>query len=246
MTAHKHSTNRIQRGMKAQTRVDIPQDAKVLLNILENARTVRIGMIQFFYPNRSTYKAYRVINTVRKLHKGFLSKEKDYLLSFPAYKPDKRMDHALWLAVPFLESGTKLRFFRPMRPGTIGFVTKHKGYVVVCANTQEELFDAAREIDKSYSKFHFTDDPTKLRYIFVIHHPESLLEFPIDIQIPYMVCYQDYFYDTKQRFRPKHIYYFPNKSLEDEWKENMRQVRAQREALEQEKNVLSSSKEGVS
>lgn len=225
---------RFQRALTVNVGKTMPPDVKMLYDILQNVRSIRVGQIFFFYPGKTSARARQAIKTLLKLQKAFYSKENDYILSRPDYIPDSRIENAMWLAVPFLEAGMKVNFFKPMRPASIGFTTKDKAYIVIDENRPDELIESALKVNELYQEHHYTDDPTHLQYIFVARNPETLLMFPQDkMKIPYSVCLQDYFYDDQRHFRPKMTYYFPSENLEKDWRIKMRLARKKKREYEE-------------
>lgn len=231
---YQKSQTKYQQALLLNVGQKMPPDVKMLYHILQNVRSIRVGQIFFFYPGKNKSRAKRAIKTLLKLGKGFYSKENDYILSRSDYVPDKRVENAMWVAIPFMEAGMPLRFFRPDGPASIGFMTKDKAYIVVDENRPDELIESAKKANEIYLKNHCADDPTRLQYVFIAHHPETVLMFSkIDMKIPFSVCLLDYYYDDNRHFRPQMTHYLPNQQLEREWRINMRLARKKKRELEE-------------
>lgn len=172
--------------------MNLPKEEQRIYTILSKARTIKYE--QALAINRDSTKKQKAHAVTALYKKGliFYSKHKDYIMIHPKYKPDKRVEDAMWLVLRQITNIDPNQIYEPTLPSTLGYVKENKCYEIVCANNEKELREAIEKINVIYRENMYIDDESAIRYLIIIKHEEYINSMPKDIQFPYAFAIQRY------------------------------------------------------
>jgi len=163
-----------------------------LLDVVRVARSLRIDQAFLVNPGLKPKVNQAVIQYLYKNGYIFFSKERDYLLARPDFKPDKRMTDAMWPILRQITNIDTAQLYHPYGPSTIGMVKQKGCFEFVAANNEKELYEAAKELDERYKTHHYKVGDTYFQYVFLVKNEEAILDFPEEIKAPHVFGLLDY------------------------------------------------------
>ena len=159
--------------MKGES-MDLSKEEQRIYTILTKARTMKYEQALAINRDSSKKEKAHAVTALYKKGLVFYSKHKDYIMIHPKYKPDKRMEDAMWLVLRQITNIDPNQIYQPMAPSTIGYVKENKCYEIVCANNAKELEEAIKKINVTYRKNMYVDDSSTIRYLIIIKHEEYI------------------------------------------------------------------------
>lgn len=174
---------------------DLTKTQERIYKILQVAKTIRIDQIYDInrdYPKSKTDKDIRIL--VRK-KLAFYSKHEDFLMANPKFVPDKRMTDALWIILRQITNIPIDMIYVPEPPATLGFIKPNRGYEILAANSDQELVENLRKLEENFTDQSFDAEMSYdyTRYVIVTHNKDFKKVIPVDLKIPFVIAYEDYY-----------------------------------------------------
>lgn len=146
------------------------------------------------------------IISLMKSGRLFYSKERDYVMNKPMYKPDKRKKRAVDVLLASVKEVDKNLIFATDYPTMFGFIKGNKCYEIVSANNVEETCEVMKQLNEEYYKTVKIEDQELVNYIVILQDKKEINYLP-DVMFPYLVAVVSYYNGLKKLDVPEIKFY---------------------------------------
>ena len=126
----------------------------------------------------------------------FQSRDKNYLLIAPTYRPNPNVVDAFYIAQQFISEKQLIpeRIYHPKAPACVGFVDNYgKPFEVIAIPNNHNISDMALKVEEQYKKTQVDTDRPFVRYVFVLKSEGEIAKFPVDeVSYPYAFAIENY------------------------------------------------------
>lgn len=156
--------------------------------------------------NSSPKVQRNAIISLMKSGRLFYSKERDYVMDKPRYKPDKRKKRAIDVLLACVKELDKNLIFETDYPTMFGFIKGNKCYEIISANNVDETIEAMKEINEQYYETIKLEDREIVNYMVILQEKSEINYLP-DVMFPYLVAVVSYYDGLKKRVVPEIKFY---------------------------------------
>ncbi len=180
--------------------IDIYENMDRIELVLKKVGTLSIAQAEALNFHNSLAKG--AIRQLVKDGRAFYSKDRDFIMVNPKYKPRAFMEDAVNVMLPFLGQIHIENIYRPYierdkdgkplekTPIILGFVRRERIYEVCKAKDRNELKNLAEKLEKRYQKD--GGENQNIRYLIALPRESSMKYMPTDISFPYAFAIMKY------------------------------------------------------